>query len=52
VYIYQDKSGQHDARVSSWVTAGRADLDAPLWRTVTDWLADEWPFERVAYAER
>jgi hypothetical protein len=23
-----------------------------LWRAVTDWLADEWPFERVAYADR
>ncbi len=52
VYIYPDKTGQHDARVSSWVRAGRADLDLPLWRAVTDWLADEWPFEGVAYAER
>ena len=26
--------------------------DVLLWRAVTDWLADEWPFERVAYAER
>jgi hypothetical protein len=31
---------------------GRAELDVELWRSVTDWLADEWPFERVAYAER
>jgi hypothetical protein len=52
VYIYPDKSGQHDARVSSWVQAGRADLDVPLWRAVSDWLADDWPFESIAYAER
>jgi hypothetical protein len=52
VYIYPDKTGEHDARVSSWVRASRADLDVPLWRAVTDWLADEWPFESVAYAER
>ena len=52
VYIYPDKTGQHDARVSSWVQAGRADLDAPLWRAVTDWLADAWPFESVVYADR
>ena len=52
VYIYPDKSGEHDARVSSWVTAGRAELDVELWRAVADWLADEWPFERVAYAPR
>jgi hypothetical protein len=52
VYIYPDKTEQHDARVLSWVRASRRELDAPLWRAVTDWLADEWPFERVAYAER
>jgi hypothetical protein len=52
VYIYPDKSEQHVARVSSWVRASRAELDVQLWRAVTDWLADEWPFERMAYAER
>ncbi len=52
VYIYPDKSKQHDARVSSWVQASRPELDVQLWRAVTDWLAAEWPFERVAYAER
>jgi hypothetical protein len=38
--------------VRSWVRASRPELDVQLWRAVTDWLADEWPFERVAYAER
>jgi hypothetical protein len=52
VYIYPDKSEQHDARVLSWVRASRRELDVPLWRAVSDWLADDWPFERVAYAER
>jgi hypothetical protein len=52
VYIYPDRSEQHDARVRSWVRASRAELDVPLWRAVADWLADDWPFERVAYAER
>jgi hypothetical protein len=52
VYIYPDKDGEHDASVSSWVRASRAELDVPLWRAVSDWLADEWPFERVAYATR
>jgi hypothetical protein len=52
VYIYPDDSEQHDARVRSWVRASRPELDVQLWRAVTDWLADEWPFERVAYAER
>jgi hypothetical protein len=52
LYVYPDKSGEHDANVRSWVRASRAELDVPLWRAVTDWLAAEWPFERVAYAER
>jgi len=38
--------------VLSWVRASRPELDLQLWRAVRDWLADEWPFERVAYAER
>ena len=52
VYVYPDKSKQHDARVYSWVRASRSELDVLLWRAVSDWLADEWPFDSVAYAER
>jgi hypothetical protein len=52
VYIYPDKSEQHGADVLSWVTASRPELDVPLWRAVSGWLAQEWPFERVKYAER
>jgi hypothetical protein len=52
VYIYPDGKGQDDARVSSWVRASRAELDVPLWQVVTDWLAETWPFEHVAYADR
>lgn len=52
LYIYPDKSEEHDARVLSWVRADRSELDVELSRAVTTWLADDWPFERVAYAER
>jgi hypothetical protein len=52
VYIYPDKSERCDARVLSWVRASRAELDLQLWRAVKDWLADDWPFERVTYADR
>jgi hypothetical protein len=52
VYVYPDASEQHDARVHSWVRASRPELDVQLWRAVTEWLAYEWPFGRVAYAER
>jgi hypothetical protein len=52
VYIYPDRSEQHDARVRSWVRASRSELDVPLWRAVRDWLAEGWPFERVEYDAR
>jgi RimJ/RimL family protein N-acetyltransferase len=52
LYIYPDRSAVDDAHVQSWVRASRAELDAPLCRAVTEWLASEWPFERVAYAPR
>ena len=32
--------------------ASHADLDDPLWRAVSDWLAADWPFEKVDYAVR
>jgi hypothetical protein len=38
--------------VTSWVRATSANLDAELWRAVSDWLADSWPFERFEYAAR
>jgi hypothetical protein len=52
VYIYPDKSGEHDAGVHSWVRASRPELDVELWRAVGSWLAEDWPFETVDYAER
>jgi hypothetical protein len=54
VYLYPADEGdaEHDASARSWVRADRAELDEPLWRVVCDWLEREWPFERVAYAER
>jgi len=52
VYIYPSEDDRHDVLVESWVRASRAELDGPLWRAVTDWLRDEWPFEKVDYAVR
>jgi hypothetical protein len=49
LYIYPDKRGDADARVNSWVRATRAELDRPLRETVTRWLDEVWPFERVSY---
>ena len=52
VYIYPVRDSEHDARVLSWVRASRAGLDVPLWRSVDDWIAAEWPFRSVEYDER
>lgn len=51
VYIYPAADGP-GAKVSSWVRAQDAHLDMPLYETVSDWLARDWPFEHVAYDPR
>jgi hypothetical protein len=52
VYIYPSRRDGVDASVRSWVRATRAELDAPLFRTVSAWLAAAWPCGRVDYAPR
>ncbi len=52
VYIYPSERAGYDARVQSWVRAADARLDPALYRAVTDWLDEAWPFERVDYAIR
>jgi RimJ/RimL family protein N-acetyltransferase len=52
VYIYPLPDGGDDARTLSWVRASHAELDRPLWRAVSDWLASDWPFGSVEYAPR
>jgi RimJ/RimL family protein N-acetyltransferase len=52
VYIYPATDSTHDAIVRSWVRESRAELDGPLARAVSDWLAGAWPFERIDHAPR
>jgi hypothetical protein len=52
VYIYPAKYDEHDAQVRSWVRTDVAELDARLHASVSTWLADRWPFDRVLYADR
>jgi RimJ/RimL family protein N-acetyltransferase len=52
VYIYPQRDGDRDAHVLSWVRASRAELDVPLWRAVSEWLASDWPFASVEHAPR
>jgi hypothetical protein len=52
VYIYPSRDEAHDADVRSWVRADVAELDVPLHDAVSRWLAEDWPFTAVDYAER
>jgi hypothetical protein len=54
VYIYplRDSDNDNDACALSWVRASHAQLDTPLWRTVSAWLESDWPFASVEYAPR
>ena len=47
VYLYPSASGSADVTVQSWVRASHAELDLPLADAVADWLASDWPWERV-----
>jgi hypothetical protein len=51
VYIYPRKD-EAGTRIMSWVRASRADLDAPVYEAVSEWLRTSWPFTEVAYAPR
>ena len=52
VYIYPSEDPAHDASVRSWVRASRAEMDVTVWRELSDWLTDEWPFANPSYAMR
>ncbi|MGN6379274.1 MAG: GNAT family N-acetyltransferase [Gaiellales bacterium] len=52
LYIYPLKDGEPGAKVRSWVTERRAELDVPLYTAVSAWLASDWPFSRIDYAPR
>jgi hypothetical protein len=52
VYLYPAKREGYDVRVLSWVTAARAELDAPLAATILEWLDRDWPFTHPDAAAR
>jgi len=60
VYIYPPRgenqggtsASDHDAAVSSWVRADRAELDPVLYHTISAWLERTWPFRSIDYAPR
>lgn len=52
IYILPDTKGDTEAHVRSWVRASRAEMDAVVWREMSAWLEDAWPFETWTYAAR
>ena len=48
VYIYPRPDSDYDARALSWVRASHGQLDTPLWRAVSEWLAADWSFGSAA----
>ena len=52
VYIYPSKDTGHDTAVSSWVRESRSEMDAVVYRSLTEWLTEAWPFENPNYADR
>ena len=47
VYVYPTRAEDWDVTVQSWVRASHAHLDKPLADAVADWIATDWPWERV-----
>ena len=52
VYIYPTKTPGCDASVRSWVRASRSEMDRVVWESLSDWLAEVWPFTSLDYASR
>lgn len=52
VYIYPTSDPTHDASISSWVTASRAEMDTVVYRSLSVWIAETWPFESPLYDPR
>ncbi|OOM80519.1 hypothetical protein [Clostridium sp. BL-8] len=45
--IYIDPSNSHDAEITMWTR--ESVTDELLYRTVTKWIENDWPFENVSY---
>lgn len=54
VYVRPSKKEGYEAAVKLWVTAEEyaAGFDAELYEWTKKWVAETWPFEKVAYPER
>lgn len=47
VYLYPPEREGCDVSVQSWVRASHAHLDGPLADALVEWIATDWPWERL-----
>lgn len=52
LYIYPTEEAGKDASIRSWVTVSRSEMDVVVFRDVTQWIDQVWPFRNPAYAPR
>jgi len=54
IYIFPTTKGDFNATVEMWVRASVLDagLDNILYKSVKQWISEEWPFNKVAYPGR
>lgn len=52
IYIYPSRAPGHDAEISSWVRASRADVDDEVREALGAWIDEAWPFVNPRYAGR
>ncbi len=54
IYIFPPTKSGFDAEVYMWVRKSAYDegLDPILYETVKNWIAEKWPFKKVAYPGR
>ncbi len=52
IYLDPSPSPDYDCVVHLWIRDDSIELDAVLYQTVIEWLADSWPFGKVAFPGR
>lgn len=54
IYIDPSTNSNYEAMVYMWVRQNEVDsgLDQHLFETVTTWISEKWPFQKVAYPGR
>lgn len=52
VYIYPSGTDDNDVSIATWVRESRSEMDVIVWRDVSAWLREQWPFANPAYAPR